>query len=191
MVLVQRVVDRLYETYLGIKTRGLIHVDKPDSFYYSTLSYINTHKILNRLELYPSDVLVDVGCGKGRMLCCAARYVCDRVIGIEYSGGFCDLAVQNLNRVRGKRTSSFAVNHGAAEEFDYADATALYFYNPFGPKTLDAVLDKIERDVPVRSLRVAFANPSAAQAEVFFQRGWHLYDRLTIDPPVSFFRRVI
>ena len=55
-----------------------------EQHYYATVPYRAIFRILTFLSLKPSDVFVDLGCGKGRVVCCAATYDIAEAIGIEY-----------------------------------------------------------------------------------------------------------
>lgn len=195
----KQVLERLdnlrWEAQLGVSTRGIVDIDKPDSCYYATLNYLIICRVLNRLSLQSSDTLVDVGCGKGRVVCCAARHPCKKVIGVEYSSDLCAQARTNAERLRG-RNAPVCIHNGTAEEFDYTEATALFFFNPFGAVTLDAVLHKINRDTLHSRIRFAFVNSSAEQGEVFAQHSWlEQYDDWNVErgagQSVSYYRRAI
>ena len=182
-----------WEAQLGISTRGIVEIDKPDSCHYASINYSTIHKVLGRLDLQSSDTFVDIGSGKGRVLCCASRHKCRKVIGIEYSLPFCDEARMNVQKMRGRK-APVEVHHGLAEEFDYAHVTALYLFNPFGPMTLDAMLHKVQDDTHPHPVRMAFVNPSAAQDVVFAKHSWlEQYDGWNPKPgeahAVSFYRR--
>jgi precorrin-6B methylase 2 len=181
-----------WERRLGVSTRGRLAAaaPKPDAVHYATIDYPIIHRTIGRLSLQPADVFVDVGCGRGRVLCCAARHVCQKVIGIEYSDEFCVTAHANARQMRGKQTP-IVVQKGIAEEFDYSDATVLYFFCPFGPATLDVVLNKIRKDNSTHRLRMAFVNLSANHDEVFANHAWlTTYDRWETEAGViKFFRR--
>src|SRR3954452_4600072 len=91
--------DRLnnlwWEYRLGISTRGRTPVNHPDSVHYATMRYSTIWSVLNHLDLQPSDVFVDVGSGKGRVLCCAAYHDVRRVIGVDLSAELCKEASTN------------------------------------------------------------------------------------------------
>ena len=190
--LFERLNNLRWETQLGISTRGIVDVDKPDSLYYATINYSMIQSVLQHLSLGSSDTFVDVGCGKGRVLCCAARHPCKKVVGVDYSEDLCRLARTNLQRLRG-RTAPVVVHKGVAEEFDYTEATALFFFNPFGATTLDAVLHKINHDTRQQNVRFVFVNASPEQDEVFARHTWlERYDFWSGDrgaQPVSYYRR--
>jgi precorrin-6B methylase 2 len=157
-----------WEFALRIRTRGIVPIEHADSVHYATLSYSTIFRILDHLALQQSDVFVDIGCGKGRVLCCAARYPIGQVIGVELSEPLCDVARRNAQRLRRRRTL-ITVHHSPATDFDYSSATVLFLFDPFGAATLGALLEKIGRDPP-KGLRIAYANPT--HDAVFEAQAW-------------------
>jgi SAM-dependent methyltransferase len=145
---------------LGISTRGIYGVETPATARYMTLPYATISAILKKLSLTSSDALLDIGCGKGRMLCCAALLPLRKVIGIEYSSELCSIAEQNASRLRGIKTPITIVNV-RAQDFEYNDADVFYCYNPFGPPIFDEVLQRIAIALEGRSkpIRFIYANP--------------------------------
>lgn len=165
----QKLSNLIWERRLDISTRGLAPVDHPDAAHYATTSYASIDRTLRRLELQRSDVFVDIGSGKGRVLCCAARYPIRRVIGVDLSEEFNNEARANAKRARGLRTP-IDVNTTAADEFDYSQCTVYYFFSPFGAETMHKVLAKIHSDRGAHPVRMAYANPS--HPEAFSEQSW-------------------
>src|SRR3954454_4827340 len=126
----QKLANYCEEWQLGIQTRGTALSNKADAVYYATVSYAQTRQVLQRLHLDETDVFVDVGAGKGRVLCLAAQQRLLKVMGVECSGELARIARRNVERMWGKKTS-VNVYAQPAEEFDYSAATVLYFFNPF------------------------------------------------------------
>ena len=137
-----RVNNLVWELFLGISTRGILEIDNPDSVHYATMSYATIRKVLDSLTLGSGDVFVDIGCGKGRVLCCAARYPIREAIGVDISVELCSQARANAERLRG-RQSPVLVHNVLAERFDYGQGTVFMMFNPFGAVTLNMVLEKI------------------------------------------------
>ncbi len=79
-----RLENAFHEMRLGVSTRG-VHGFEPADWsqrehtYYITVSYRGIFHILDSLALQSSDVLVDLGCGKGRVVCCALQYGVDAI----------------------------------------------------------------------------------------------------------------
>ena len=116
------------------------------------------------------------------MLCLAAQYEMQLVIGIEYLPELVSIARHNASGLRGKRTpvEIYAV---AAEDFDYSRDTVLYFFNPFEADILDAVLHKVAADRQMKPLRLAFVMESPEQRAVFDRHNWlECYARWTDGP---------
>jgi SAM-dependent methyltransferase len=158
-----------HEVRLGISTRGVVGVEHPDAAYYATMSYPAIRRALRGLALGPGDVFVDIGCGKGRVLCCAARRPVAHVIGVDVSAPLCAAAEVNALRLRGRR-APITVHNVDARAFDYARGTAFFLFNPFGADTLDRVLTKIRDDVGGRPVRLAYAVPT--HRDVVDTHGW-------------------
>lgn len=185
-----RLTNLWWERRLGISTGGVIPVAHDDAHHYATMNYVSIWSLLDHLALAPSDVFVDIGSGKGRVLCCAARHPVGQVIGVDLSEPFCEIARENARRLRGRR-APIAVENAYADEFDYSNASVLFLFDPFGPATLGKLLDKIGRGTR-RELRIAYANPT--YEPVFAAQAWlELTDRWDaatsgIEHSISFYR---
>lgn len=91
-------------------------------------------------------VFYDVGCGKGRPLCVMAQHPFQKVVGVEVCENLCEAARQNARKMRG-RVAPIEVLCADAADVDYSDGHVFFLFNPFGPSTLQAVLDSIERSL--------------------------------------------
>lgn len=163
-----RLDNLVWERRLGISTRGRVDVEHFDSVHYATCNYSTIFSILDHLELGPSDVFVDVGSGKGRVLCCAARYPVQQVAGVDLSDDFCNAARENAKRMRG-RSAPISIQASTADAFDYSSATVLFLFDPFGAATLGPLLEKVRAQAR-GTVRVAYANPT--HDEVFMRQPW-------------------
>jgi precorrin-6B methylase 2 len=196
-----RLENALYEQRFKIRTHGLYNWSPGDwtgseHLYYFATSYRRIFRILDALRLGPSDTFIDLGCGKGRVACCAAFYPVREVIGIEDVQALCADAERNLRHLRGRRAPA-RILHGKAEEFDYSTGTAIYMFHPFGPQTLSAVLSRLEQGVRQnpRDVRIVYVNPvheSVLQTTEWLEAfdRWPAERRLwtEITHPVSFWR---
>lgn len=188
--LANKLYNYAYDALLGISTSGIVPAERDNHIYYATVGYAYTIPVISRLGLTESDTFVDVGCGKGRVLCLAARHSIRQAIGVEYSGSLAATARRNADQLRG-RVSPILVVCTAAENYDYSEATVLYFFNPFEAPLLDQVLGKIRTDRARRPLRLAFVMESEAQRRVFTNHSWlSCYDRYIDEEgrPVAFYQ---
>jgi hypothetical protein len=96
---------------------------------YSALSSI----FENRIK--PQDVLVDIGCGKGRVInWWLSRRLENRIIGLEM-----DEDTSNKTRRRLRKYKNVTIIHGNAIENIPADGTLFYMFNPFGRQDVEAL----------------------------------------------------
>jgi len=174
--------NALYEYKLGIRTRGLYNWtpanwNESEHVYYGSTLYRRIFRILDALQLGKADTFVDLGCGKGRVACCASRYPLAEVIGIEDVPELCQMARTNLASLRSRRAQATILN-AKAEDFAFASGTVIYMFHPFGPKTLSAVLSRLRQgttDNP-RQVRIVYVNP--VHERVLGQTDWlEMYDR--------------
>ena len=171
-----RISDQRWERRLGIQTAGQKEVNQPDSNRYATFAYDSILRVLEGLKLGPDDILTDIGCGKGRVLCCAALGDLKRVIGIDIDRELCEIARINAERLVGRRAPVEIFNK-PAQDFDYKPCTACVLFNSFGEETLTLVLESIEqslRDHP-RVFRFAYVNP-------FYE---HLFEKSKMFDPIG------
>ena len=152
----------LWEKRLGISTRGIVDTfpEVTVNYNYMTLSYRDNIRILKAVNLTRDDVFVDIGCGKGRMLCCSALCDVREAIGIEQSPELCAIARSNAARLRGRK-APITIIQSRAQEFDYREGTVFYLYNPFDQSVLGEVLDRLRSSLEEarRPIRIAYARP--------------------------------
>jgi SAM-dependent methyltransferase len=153
-----------YEGQYGLREQDRVTAEHAE---YATISFGDVFTILDFLSPGKEDVLVDVGCGKGRIVCSAARYRLREVIGFDDTPILCGMAERNLARIRGRRTLARVINCDA-ESFDYSLGTIYYMYYPFGDRTMQMVLDKLYESLQQRprTVRIAY---------VYDPPGWYAY----------------
>ncbi|MGA3211613.1 MAG: methyltransferase domain-containing protein [Terriglobales bacterium] len=124
------------------------------------IDYILLWSVLRGLRLKGDDIFVDIGCGAGRAVCGAARHNIRKVIGIELDPSRSEIARRNAVSVAGRIADIQIVNINAAEA-DYSEGTVFFLNNPFGQKTLVAVLERIRAFVNERprQIRIVYARP--------------------------------
>ena len=101
----------------------------------------------------PQHVLVDYGCGAGRVLEQAARWPFGRRVGVEHDAA---LAAQAR-----ERSGAEVVVADARDWAPPDDVTHAYLYNPFSGAVLDGALAQLlaSHDRRPRRLRVIYVNP--------------------------------
>lgn len=191
---VNRLSDAFWETRFGIRTKGYEQSPHPDANRYGYLAFHTYFAILNRLQLTRRDVVVDLGCGKGRPVCAAASYRIRKAVGVEIDPQLHHHAETNAAWMRGRRAPVRIVNQSAVD-FDYDTTTAIVMFHPFGAETMNLVLDRIEASLAARprKLQIAYANPMfsgllASRPWLQLEEAWTPGRWSRIKFPVHFFR---
>ena len=161
-LLPEKIENMFWEYRLGITTRGLAGVQSADDehIHYGTVPYRTINTILNHLQMGRNDVFVDLGCGKGRVLCCASLRSIEKTIGIECSPLLSAIALRNVEALRFHH-NPITVLTMEAQDFDYTVGTVYYLFHPFGPGTLTKVMKQIQLGVECvpRLVRIVYVNP--------------------------------
>ena len=152
--------DVVWDAVLGVDTAGV--ECRPTAYHV-------LRSILSRVDLQPGDRFVDIGCGRGRVLCLAALWPIAHVAGVELRGEHAAAAERNLTRLRGRKTKSFFVKSGSAEDFDVSGGTVYYLYNPFGGALLETIIGRI-RDGMKGPIRLVYVNPQ--NRDIVEKGGW-------------------
>lgn len=103
------------------------------------------YKVLERLTeseyISADNIVIDYGCGKGRVGFYLHHMIGCKTIGLEYDEKICQQALYNLD-CYGKKEGIFFLWENAAE-YQIEDADCFYFFNPFSVEILHSVLARI------------------------------------------------
>lgn len=189
----------LTDRELGIRTTRNVRIQKLEiasanrehGHEYQPTPYGVLEDMLCGLGLdYPRFVFVDLGCGKGRMICSASQYAFMRIVGVEFSKELHAVAVENVEVLHsffdGRRCRDVRAVHGDAASFDLPlEPLVVYLFNPFGPAVLSRVLDRLQRsfDTLPRDIYVLYYMPEHERvmghapclARVASARNWSVY----------------
>ena len=145
--------DGMWERVLGIETTG------KDC---EPTTYRVLFRLFRAIDFQPSDTLVDYGCGRGRVMCIAARMNVARVTGVEINPDSAAWAKRNLQNLTGRKVQDWSVYAGSAADFDCDGGTVFYFYNPFGGALFSNVIAKVRASIAKsgKPSRIVYINPS-------------------------------
>ena len=118
------------------------HAKNRDNFRYAPLGYRHIRQLLRVVKLGPEDVVYDIGCGMGRILCLVAQKPVRKCIGIELQEPLCQIARRNAASLRNRKAPILVV-WGDAARADLSEGTVYIFFNPFGPETLRDTFENI------------------------------------------------
>jgi hypothetical protein len=157
-----------------VKDRELGIRDLRNHWYVAT-DYETFARAMEQVEVRAGeDVFVDFGSGMGRIVMLAAGLPFRRVIGVEFAPQLHVIAQQNV-AAAGCRNVEL-VQADATEWRIPADASVLFFFNPFEGEILRRVFANIRRSVEEhpRHLRIVYVRP-----EKFFEHEVPWRDWLT------------
>ncbi len=164
-----------YENLLGIDTeeacaKNDISLNR-DMVPYEPTHYRRLQRILAAMKLTPEDTFIDLGCGKGRVVCSVARMRVRKIVGVELDAALADICERNLVRMKGAQ-SPVEIVRSDAVNYRFTDETAVFIFNPFGYRTLSSVIDNLARSLAARprKLRIAYLNP--LHRSLFDSRTW-------------------
>jgi SAM-dependent methyltransferase len=108
----------------------------------TSVDYYQLPKIFNErngIRITDADVLVDVGCGRGRVInWWLSLGLKNRIVGIELDERFASEAAQRL-----RAYSNVEIICGSALDHIPADATILFLFNPFKAHVVAAFKDRL------------------------------------------------
>jgi len=135
--------DIRWEKRLNITTGAANHEkDDREHSRYEPTPYAVLERLAEGGHIGKNDVLVDYGCGKGRVGLYMTHAVGCKSVGVEYDPRLYEAAQANLAAFSGRRENVRFVCENA-EEFCADGANIFYFFNPFSVKILTGVLGRI------------------------------------------------
>jgi len=161
--------DEFWDRRLGVRTVGFLpavgdHLAPDWRAHYIPTRYVTLLRCLRQAGVGPDDVFIDYGSGLGRVVFLASWLGARRSIGVEIDSPLCDQAEANRRSFR-HRAASVEFVCAPAETYLPEDVSVIYLFHPFGPGTLQTVLDKLEADFTrrPRRARLIYTNPVHAQ----------------------------
>jgi SAM-dependent methyltransferase len=110
-------------------------------------------KLMRWLDLPEGRVLVDVGCGKGRILIASASFPFGRIIGIEFAPELGKICRRNIDAFRKRVRSDVEFTVNEIDAVDYTvqdDEDVFFFFNPFRLPVMNRFLGNIRRSLETR-----------------------------------------
>ena len=154
--------ETTWDKLLQIKTTGRDDSNSDQYRYpYEPTPYSVLERLANSGLIRKKDVVLDYGCGKGRVDFFLSYQTRAKTIGIEYDERIYQAAVENQkNAVSGGRTE-FVLER--AEEYEVPnEVTVCYFFNPFSIELLRKVMARIVESYYAcpREITLCFYYPS-------------------------------
>jgi SAM-dependent methyltransferase len=124
--------------------------------------------IFRLVRISKKDVIVDVGCGKGRVInFLLFRGYRNKIVGLELDK---EIAARTAKQFR--RHKNVTIISGNALNNIPKDATIFYFYNPFSREVVVKFEELLSTMFPNRPIRIIYYNPKSI--DVFCNGNWRI-----------------
>lgn len=142
---------------------------------YQGANYFLLEKVFDYLQTIEANQnILDVGCGKGRVLAVAAYFGFRKITGIEFAKELCDAARKNIAPLQEKFPEKiFNIIHANAVDYNIEyDTNVFFFFNPFNETVMLAVVKNILQSLAQspREVYVVYINP--VHQEIFMSAGF-------------------
>ena len=148
--------ELLWDVRLKIRTcgRDASHSDE-DRYPYEPTPYSVLARLADSGYITRKNLLLDDGCGKGRVGFFLSQMTGCSCVGIEMDAGFYRSAKQNREKAISK--SKVRLVRRRAEEYEIpAKVDAIYFFNPFSVEILEKVMERVRESFFKTPRRILF-----------------------------------
>lgn len=151
-----------WDRLLKIKTTGRDDSEAdPYHYPYEPTPYTVLERMANSGYIGKRNVLIDYGCGKGRVDFFLSYQLRCKTIGVEYDKRLYEVVLRNKKAAVSGRTTEFVFAN--AENYEVPiEADCFYFFNPFSIEILKHVMGRILVSYyqKVREMKLFFYYPS-------------------------------
>lgn len=166
---IQVAASRSVDAALGLRTTSFLSAgsmpleQQPDRPW----GWLPLTRLFLRFPLRRSDLVVDVGSGRGRAaLCAAVIFRCRGVVGVERDAGLHRIALENRRACRlPLRSRVDFVNADALSWPLPRETTAVFFFNSFRGSDFHRFVERLlgELEASKQTIRFFYANPVEAE----------------------------
>lgn len=144
---------------------------------YEAVNYHMLEKLFSAFrKLSPATSIIDLGCGKGRVITVAAYFGFLKIAGIDFAKELCEEASSNMKKHEQffPKLSWQVIN---ANVLDYAidpDDSVFFMFNPFSEEILNTFLDKLETSCKTFPRKTYFIYASPLHIKTLKERGYKI-----------------
>jgi cyclopropane fatty-acyl-phospholipid synthase-like methyltransferase len=142
-------------------------------------SYLHLESLAAVLPLNGDDVFVDVGCGRGRVVCFMAAKGPRKIVGVELREDLAERSRANAAAVASRGGAPIEILRCDAAALPPAvvdEGTVFYLFHPFGPETLRDFVDGLGESLRRRPRSVAVVYNTPIHRGCLDGRGWLVED---------------
>ncbi|MBK5273248.1 MAG: class I SAM-dependent methyltransferase [Bacteroidia bacterium] len=166
-------------TFAPVKLTDLTitNADITKSSSYEAVNYYMLEKLLTEFcRLSSSTSIVDLGCGKGRVMVVAAHFGFTQITGIDFAKELCEEASANMKKIE-KKYQGLKWKVITANVLDYKilpEDSVFFMFNPFVEETLASFLDKLDESCSLFPRKIYFLYASPQHTSALQKRGYNV-----------------
>ena len=154
----------------------IIEGDLSKSSPYEALNFFILENLLeNFRKLFPEEKgLIDVGCGKGRVMIVAAHYGFNKITGIDFAKELCAAAEKNVNKIKTQFPGiTFKIICQDILNYQiHPDDQVFFLFNPFNKEVMEIFVENINKSVKEKPRTIYFMYANPQQIDVLLQNGY-------------------
>ncbi len=153
----------------------LRHADITRSSHYEAVSFYMLEKLFIAFqENFRAKSIIDLGCGKGRVMVVAAHHGFIRVTGIDIAKELCQEAVANMRKTGEKFPGlNWQVLNGNVLNYDIKpDDSVFFMFNPFTEDILLSFLNRLAQSCSLYPRKTWFIYANPQYADILKQNGY-------------------
>lgn len=167
------------KTFSPVKLKHLTieNADISKSSPYEAVNYYILEKLLTAFRKISAEAsIVDLGCGKGRVMVVAAYFGFTKITGIDFAKELCEEATANMCKTQDIVPGiNWKVIHANVLDYIIQDDDSVFFmFNPFVEEILNAFLDKLEESCRLFPRKTWFLYASPQHVNALEKRGYQI-----------------
>ncbi len=165
--------ETTWDNLLKVKTSGRDDTNADQYRYpYEPTSYSVLMRLANSGYIKKGDILLDYGCGRGRVEFFLNYQIGCRAIGIEYDERIYQKAIENCNTA--VKSNKVEFQQIDATVYNVPESvTCIYFFNPFSKEILQRVMKRI--------LESYYCNPRKIQLFFYYPSDEYISTLMMVD----------
>lgn len=158
-----------------LKNMTIIDGDIKKSSRYEAVSFYMLEKLFTAFrKISDQRSIIDLGCGKGRVMMVAAHFGFTSLTGIDFAKEMCEHAIINMKKKEKQFSNiSWKVLNQNVEQYEINPADAVFFmFNPFNETVVKKILDKVDVSCKLFPRKIYFLYASPQYQNTLLNRGY-------------------
>lgn len=149
-------------SWVSLKDLKINSDNKSRGVNYQPSRIVPLKMLLKKLNIHQGNTLVDIGCGKGRVLLIGADLGFKECRGIEFAEHLCEIAKKNIKCFSKNNNAKIKIiNIDAVKYIFKKDESVFFMFHPFDSKVMDIIMNNINKSIKEynRDIYIIYSNP--------------------------------